>query len=208
MICLIKKSMVFAVFVSFAMQAVAFDFQSTDKGKHPIFQSRDGALVATDLDKYNTKENRKIFDDAESRIKEAKKSFGDAFAGSWFEYGENNRARHVIAVAGEVDAAKRKIFSAGDSRAVVNVKYSYAVLEDNQSKIFDYFRMLAGGGEPLVYSVGIDDPLNRVLVRGRASDFSYIESRLRAAGFDLNMIKLEVQDGPLKLTGVVDGSTK
>lgn len=198
-------ALTFIAMVSFMAHAQPIDFQNKTGIKiSPAFESKDEALNAAGLAQYNTEENRVVFDANAERIEKAKNIVGEAYAGSWIEYDARNRARHVIAVAGKVNAEKLKLLSAGDSEFVVVVKYSYAFLESNQRRIFDYFRKLAGNHEPLVYSVGIDDRINRILVRGRASNLSYIESRLRGAGFDMNMLKLEVQEGQLTLSGVVN----
>ncbi|WCM88251.1 S1 family peptidase [Acidovorax sp. NCPPB 3576] len=195
--------------LSVIAHAQSVGFQRQNEGANQqIFESKDEALGAAGLDKYNTKENQLVFDAMEKRIEVAKRIFGNAYAGTWIEYDEKNKARHVIGVAGDVDATKAKSLADGGINSVASVKYSYAVLEDNQKKIFEYFQNLVGNGEPLVYSVGIDDQINKLLVRGRESDLKYIEFRLRNAGFDLNMIKLEVQEGQIQLTGVVVGGTK
>ncbi|CAM4035054.1 S1 family peptidase [Paracidovorax anthurii] len=201
--------LVFGVLFSFVTHGQTVQSkQNSEVLTQQISGTKDDALKKSGLDKYKTKENQLVLDSVDQRVEAAKKNFGDSYAGSWIEYDENNKARHVIAVTEQVDAVKAEAISQNGLAAVIYVKYSYAVLEQNQKKIFDFFQGLTGNGEPLVYSVGIDDQLNKLLVRGRQRDLSYIEIRLRNAGFDMNMIKLEVQEGQIQLTGVVVGGTK
>jgi len=206
-----KKSvlLVFGVMFSFIVHGQTVQHkQRTADLTQQISETKDDALHKAGLDKYNTKENQQVLDSLAQKVEAAKKTFGNAYAGSWIEYDDKNKARHVIAVAGQVDAEKEKDFSANDRVSLTNVKYSYAELEHNQKKIFDFFQGLTGNGEPIVYSVGIDDQINKLLVRGRERDLGYIEVRLRNVGFDMGMIKLEIQEGQIQLTGVVVGGTK
>lgn len=88
------------------------------------------------------------------------------------------------------------------------VKYSHSDLLKTTNVILDLFKANAIDGQSLVYSVAVDEEQNKLLIRGKRSNFTAIENILRSVGIDMNAIVLEHQDGPPTLMGAIFGGTK
>jgi streptogrisin C len=171
--------------------------------------SREDALRASGLDKYVSDKNDRTLANANLNVEKIKNSVGSKFGGSWIEYDAQNNARHFVGVKGQIDASqKASIALEGDSTQIVNVKYSYAELQELQKKILGEFLKLSKGNESLVFSVAIDEPKNKLIIRGRKDNLTTIQIHLRTMGVDLDAVYLEPQDGPVTFMGTLYGGTK
>ncbi|MFD2300279.1 hypothetical protein QRO11_01780 [Paracidovorax citrulli] len=174
-----------------------------------IYKSKAEALIASDLDLYATPENQKIIESTSKKLEKLKANLGNSFGGSWIEYDGNKRARLVVGVtSSQIGAKAIENLSSDPDIEIVGVKNSYAALEAMRKKIFSHFENLARGSQSVIFSIALDDEGNRLLVRGSSNNLPFIKKELLSAGFDLDAIKLEEQNGPMSFMGVVLGGTR
>lgn len=174
-----------------------------------IYKSKAEALIASGLDGYATPENQKIIESTSKKLEKLKANLGNSFGGSWIEYDGNKRARLVVGVtSSQIGAKAIENLSSDPDIEIVGVKNSYAALEAMRKKIFSHFENLARGSQSVIFSIALDDESNRLLVRGSSNNLPFIKKELLSAGFDLDAIKLEEQNGPMTFMGLVLGGTR
>ncbi|MBF9263648.1 hypothetical protein [Paracidovorax cattleyae] len=172
-------------------------------------QTKEDAIKASGLEKYETKRNSKILGDIAKNIEEIKKSAGKNYAGSWIEYDDKNNIIQVVAVAGPVNFTPTKTNNLSYETKIVRVKFNYSQLDTLAERSLLLFDGVKGDGdEPMVFGTSIDEKNNRVLISARAKYFSEINIRLQSAGFDISAIHFENQDGPATLYRSLYGGSK
>ncbi|WP_353179737.1 S1 family peptidase [Delftia acidovorans] len=180
---------------------------STDYQQHT---TKDSALKAAGLEAYATPSNDKIIQESSKSLDEIKKELGDNFGGAWIEYDENNQAMLVIGAtnAGTIIQSQKQKNTPNERVIFKQVEYKLSYLRTVEEKISETFRGVNQGNEPILLSIGVDEKNNKILARGRKENLQYITEILQRAGFDLRVIELEEQNGPVTLMGTIFGGTK
>lgn len=163
--------------------------------------SMEAALKAAGLDGYATENNGKIIAESTKNIEKIKKTLGDNFGGHWIEYDDDKVASVIIGISGDGNLVKRQAYDGNEYERIVlkPVIHGTNYLRSIAEKIASIFRTINENGEPLIFSSGVDEPNNRVFVRGRTKNFDLIRETLQRAGIDTKIIHIEEQDGPVTL---------
>lgn len=200
----------YKLFVTLGILAATNSFAQDNNFQYFKHETMESALKAEGLDLYATKSNNNIIQESSKRLDEIKKELGDDFGGSWIEYDTNNQATLVIGIAGNRILAQPKKYNINSNERIAfrPVTYGLDYLVSIQKKLADTFRDITQGNEQVLLSIGIDEQNNRILARGRKSNFPYIIEILQRTGFDTGIIFLEEQDGPITLMGTIYGGTK
>ncbi len=190
-----------------AQQELSPPENQTPQIKHT---SKESALKAAGLETYATSSNDEIIEKTSKQINKIKEDLGDGFGGSWIEYDKNNQAYLAIGISGETATVYSHKNGQPTNERIIFIPVNYGInyLNSLEQKIADAFKEIKQGGEPIVLSLGIDEPRNKIVVRGRKENFQYIEDIIRRMGFDFNIIIIEEQNGPVELFGNIYGGTK
>ncbi|WP_333907258.1 S1 family peptidase [Delftia acidovorans] len=172
--------------------------------------SMESALKAADPDGYVNTKNDKIIAESSKNIETIKKDLGDNYGGYWIEYDSNKVATIIIGVAGNASRLYPRALNNNEHERIIfrTVNYGLSYLSSLEEKITEIFRNITQSGEQIIFSSGVDEQNNRVFIRGRKRNFEYIAEVLRRAGFDLNIINIEEQNGPTTLMSSVYSGTK
>ncbi|MDR2154182.1 MAG: S1 family peptidase [Burkholderiaceae bacterium] len=174
--------------------------------ENPVYQpSMEAAMKAAGLDVYETKRNKELWAKADLNSEKLKASLGESYAGSWFEYDSNNNAYQVIAVTRPVKIDKSLV--ADSNFKLIFVAYSLKTLESIMDKMVNIYMPSGVIVKPDILSMEVDIKNNRISVYIRPADIPAVYNELFKSGYDMGMINIKPQDGPLEHHSVIDAGT-
>ncbi|MCD2166051.1 S1 family peptidase [Comamonas koreensis] len=171
-----------------------------------FYASKEEALEAANLEKFNTKENIELVSKISTNLEKIKANPELGYAGTWIRYDSENRAKHVIAISGNTDESK--LTELVPALEIVNVKYSYKDLEGKRSEILNIFKPYSSENNPLILSIAINDEENRLIVRTMKENFSIVNEILSKYEFSSDLFDLEEQSAPARFMWDLYGGTK
>lgn len=127
---------------------------------------------------------------------QAQRILGPNYGGFWVEERDDNSVRLGIGVAGNIDATRRSQLMALPGAYLVPMKYSYASLRTMQADIMEFFRPMAEGIEPIVYTAMLFQKKNSLEIRTKSENIEKVKALLQQRGFDLGALTFQAQEYP------------
>ncbi|SFD66772.1 S1 family peptidase [Paracidovorax konjaci] len=202
----------YSILVGLALSASSYsqtiDLEMGGAKKDSAFLSQEEALIATGMQKYDTKENELILNSSEKTQQEARRVFGDNYGGIWVDYLENGLVQLVVGYSGIAGVNQKIALESLSGVKVLNVKYSLNELELMQKKILEIFSGKKINGFPAIYGAALIQQKNNILIRAEEDNLVKVKEILWNEGFDFEVLDFEKQSGPATFTGIVHGGTK
>ncbi|WP_347484273.1 hypothetical protein ABFV80_002011 [Vandammella animalimorsus] len=126
--------------------------------------------------------------------------FSDDYAGTWLEYDAEGRVYQVIALSKERPFDKN-MFDYEFKIVFVKNRLSDLVRLKEAIKA----KYLNDGG--LIFSIYVDEKINRVVVRGKSENFEKIEKSLKSEGYPMDLIEIHEQESSIFFYGDLYGGT-
>lgn len=126
--------------------------------------------------------------------------FSDDYAGTWLEYDAEGRVYQVIALSKERSFDKNMF---DYEFKIVFVKNRLSDLVRLKEAIKEKY--LNDGG--LIFSIYVDEKINRVVVRGKLENFEKIEKSLKSEGYPMDLIEIHEQESSIFFHGDLYGGT-
>ncbi|THU03972.1 S1 family peptidase [Lampropedia puyangensis] len=188
---------VLLVFILFSSPLMAQEVEFVD--------SMEKAIKIAGLEEKVSKDNLKAIDEMQSNSNYLLEQLGDAYAGDWIEYDENNNAYQVIAIAGMV---LPKNISVNYNVKYILVEKSASYLRNLQQDISNIVEANDFFYKGEIKSFGVDFIENKISIEVSRDALSEVENYLRNSGIDLDYVYFTIQDGDYHLYGEIYGGTK
>ena len=155
-------------------------------------ETKEAAMKAAGLDGYDTARNREFSRRTLENHGRVVNYLKSAYAGAWTEYGSDNNMRVVVAVTKPFYVDKSIFFD--DYYKFVYVKYNYEELELVKNRIVDIFMQPEAARNMLIHGISINVRENKVDVSVFPKNEQKVYEELRRAGFDLDMIDVQLEE--------------